>query len=134
MQAFTYSAHPVGCAVALANLDIFEREGLLARGRRTWARLLTRLRTLETHPHVGEVRGLGLMAAVELVADKSSRAEFPAADQVGGKVHADTQQRGMFTRMRGDIYNFAPCYVTRDDQIDRMVEILGDSIQSVLGR
>jgi putrescine---pyruvate transaminase len=133
MQAFTYSAHPVGCAVALANLDILEREELLPRARDLGARLLKGLRTLESHPHVGEVRGLGLMAAVELVADKTSRAEFPAAEQTGGKVHAATQQRGMFTRMRGDVYNFAPCYVTREDQIDQMVEILGESIEAVLG-
>lgn len=134
MQAFTYSAHPVGCAVALANLEILEREGLLARSRELGAQLLTRLGTLASHPHVGEVRGLGLMAAVELVADKTTRAEFPADDKIGAKVHAATQQHGMFTRMRGDVYNFAPCYVTRDDQIDRMVDILGDSIEAVLGQ
>jgi adenosylmethionine-8-amino-7-oxononanoate aminotransferase len=134
MHAFTYSAHPVGCAVALANLDILERENLLARAAELGQRLMQRLRTLESHPHVGEVRGLGLMVAVELVADKQSRAEFPAAEQIGRRVHAATQERGMFTRMRGDIYNFAPCYVATDAQIDRMVEILGDSIESVLGK
>ena len=133
MQAFTYSAHPVGCAVALANLDILQREGLLACAREIGARLLARLRTLENHPHVGEVRGLGLMAAIELVADKATRAEFPADDKIGAKVHAATQQRGVFTRMRGDVYNFAPCYVAREDQIDRMVEILGESLDAVLG-
>jgi putrescine---pyruvate transaminase len=134
MHAFTYSAHPVGCAVALANLDILERENLLARAAELGRRLLPRLRTLESHPHVGEVRGLGLSAAVELVADKQTRAEFPASDQVGRRVHAATQQRGMFTRLRGDIYNLAPCYVATDSQIDRMVDILGDSIEAVLGK
>ncbi len=133
MHAFTNSAHPVGCAVALANLDILERENLLARAADLGQRLLGRLRSLESHPNVGEVRGLGLLAAVELVADKSTRAEFPAAVQIGRRIHEATQQRGMFTRMRGDIYNFAPSYVTSESQIERMVGLLGESIDAVLG-
>ena len=134
MHAFTNSAHPVGCAVALANLNILEREELLARARGLGERLLPKLKTLESHPHVGEVRGLGLLAGVELVADKRTKAEFPADQQVGHRVHAATQERGMFTRMRGDIYNFAPCYVAHQTEIDRMVDILGDSIEAVLGK
>lgn len=134
MHAFTYSAHPVGCAVALANLDILQRENLVARAAELGKRLLPRLGKLASHPHVGEVRGLGLLAAVELVADKQTRAEFPATDQIGRRVHAATQQRGMFTRMRGDIYNFAPCYVATEAQIDQMVDILGDSIEAVLDK
>ncbi|HEX3999561.1 MAG TPA: aspartate aminotransferase family protein [Pirellulales bacterium] len=134
MHAFTYSGHPAGCAVALANLDILEREHLLARAAELGRQLLGRLQTLASHPHVGEVRGLGLLAAVELVADKQTRAEFPASEQIGRRVHAATQRRGMFTRLRGDIYNLAPCYVASDAQIDRMVEILGESIEEVLGK
>jgi len=134
MHAFTYSAHPAGCAVALANLDILEREELLPRAVALGRRLLERLKTLQSHRHVGEVRGQGLMAAVELVAEKGTRLEFPAEEQVGARVHAATQQRGMFTRTRGDIYNLAPCFVTEEAQIDRMVSILGDSIEAVLGK
>jgi putrescine aminotransferase len=134
MHAFTNSAHPVGCAVALANLNILEREELLPRARGLGERLLPKLKTLESHPHVGEVRGLGLLASVELVADKQTKAEFPPDQQVGHRVHAATQDRGMFTRMRGDIYNLAPCYVAHQTEIDRMVDILGASIESVLGK
>ena len=129
MQAYTYSGHPVGCAVALANLDILEREELLPRARKLGQRLLAGLKTLESHPHVGEVRGLGLMAAVELVADKASKAEFPPAEQVGSRVHAAAQERWMFTRMRGDVFNFAPCYVTEgsstrpDDRNPRRINL-----------
>ncbi len=133
MHAFTYSAHPVGCAVALANLDILEREGLVQRAGELGQRLLKGLKTLESHPHVGDVRGLGLMAAVELVADKKTKAEFPAAEKVGPRVHAATQERGMFTRLRGDVYNLAPPFTTSEATIDRMVEILGESIRAVLG-
>lgn len=134
MHAFTYSSHPTGCAVALANLDILEREGLVQQAAERGAYLNQRLKALAGHPHVGDVRGLGLMAAVELVADKSTKAEFPAEQQVGARVHAATQRRGMFTRLRGDVYLMAPAFVIEEKQIDRMVEILGDSIEEVLGR
>lgn len=133
MHAFTYSAHPVGCAVALANLQIIEREGLVERAGELGRRLFSGLQTFGSHPHVGDVRGLGLMCAVELVADKATKAEFPAAEKVGARVHAATQERGLFTRLRGDVYNLAPCYVTTAAQIDRMVEILGEAIDEVLG-
>ncbi len=133
MHAFTYSGHPVGCAVALANLDIIESEGLVQRAAELGARLLKGLQTLAGHKHVGDVRGLGLMAAVEFVADKQTKAEFPAGEKIGPRVHAATQKRGLFTRLRGDVYNLAPAFVTTEAQIDRMVEILGESIQEVLG-
>jgi adenosylmethionine-8-amino-7-oxononanoate aminotransferase len=133
MHAFTYSGHPVGCAVALANLNIIEQEGLRERAAELGQRLLRGLKTLEAHPHVGDVRGLGLTAGVELVADKATKAEFPPAEKIGARVHAATQERGMFTRLRGDVYLFAPCYATTDAQIDRMVQVLGDSIRAVLG-
>jgi adenosylmethionine-8-amino-7-oxononanoate aminotransferase len=134
MHAFTYSGHPVSCAVALATLDIIEREGLVQRAGELGSYLLRSLQTLNTHPHVGDVRGLGLMCAVELVADKSTKAEFPASEQVGNRVHAATQERGLFTRLRGDVYNLAPCFVTTEAQLDQMVSILGESIEAVLGR
>ena len=133
MHAFTYSGHPTGCAVALANLDIIEREGLVERAAYLGTQLLTRLRGLESNPYVGDVRGLGLMAAVEIVADKATKAEFPATEKVGPRIHEAAQRRGMFTRLRGDVFNFAPCYVTEPAQIDRMVEILGESIDEILG-
>lgn len=134
MQAFTYSGHPAGCAVALANLDIIQREGLVERSAALGTRLLAGLKTLASHPHVGDVRGLGSMAAVELVADKQTKAEFPPAEKIGPRVHQATQERGMFTRLRGDVYNFAPCYVASEAEVDRMVSILGESIEAVLGR
>jgi adenosylmethionine-8-amino-7-oxononanoate aminotransferase len=133
MHALTYSGHPTGCAVALANLDVIVREGLVERAAALGERLLKQLQTLATHKHVGEVRGKGFMAAVELVADKGTKAEFPAAEKIGPRVHSATQRHGMITRLRGDVYNIAPCYTAEERQIDRMVEILGESIDEVLG-
>lgn len=70
---FTYNGHPTGCAVALRNLDIIEREGLLDRAAKTGAFLLAQLAELERLPVVGEVRGAGMMLGVELVSDKATR-------------------------------------------------------------
>ena len=73
-MGFTYNGHPTSCAVALANLDVIEREGLLERARETGAYILERLRELLDLPVVGEVRGVGMMHAVELVGDRETRA------------------------------------------------------------
>src|SRR5687768_18170174 len=78
MHAFTYSGHPTCCAVALSNLDIIERERLVDRSATVGARLLERLRALEGLEGVGHVRGQGLIAAVEVVADKTTKSLFPA--------------------------------------------------------
>lgn len=134
MHAFTYSGHPVGCAVALANLAILRGEGLLARAKEIGDRLLRGLETLRSLPHVGDVRGQGAMAAIEFVADKTTRAAFPAEDKVGLRVLRATRDRGMYTRLRGDIYNFAPAFVATDAEIDRMVAVLGESIEAVFGK
>ncbi len=134
MHAFTYSAHPVGCAVALRMLDILDREALPARAAALGDHLLERLRAaLGAHPHVGEIRGLGLMCAVEFVQDRETKAQFPASEKVGTRINADAQQRGLFSRNRGDIYMLAPPFVITTEQIDRIVAILTESVQAVLG-
>ncbi len=134
MHAFTYSAHPVGCAVALRNIDIIEQENFVGQSAEKGTYLLEKLQAaLSDHPHVGDVRGLGLMAAVELVKDKSTKEEFPAEEKVGVRVHQATQERGLFSRLRGDVYCIAPPVITTTEQLDQIVEILTDSVAAVLG-
>ena len=134
MHAYTYSAHPVGCAVALRNLEILEREGLPSQSAEKGAYLLTRLRAvLGNHPHVGEIRGKGLMCAVEFVRDRATKAEFDPAERVGERLNAEVQKRGLFSRLRGDVFCLAPPFVTTRDELDRMASILADSVAAVLG-
>jgi len=124
----------VGCAVALAMLDIIEKENFPAQAAAKGERLLTGLkRALADHPHVGDVRGLGLMCAVEYVKDRSSKEPFDAKDGIGPKIHAATVERGMFSRVRGDVYCLAPPIVTSEETIDRSVEILAEATRAVLG-
>jgi len=90
-------------------------------------------REFANHPQVGDIRGKGLMCAVEFVQDKSTKQEFPAQEAIGARVHAEAQRRGLFTRLRGDVFLLAPPFVTSDQQLDRMVEILREATQAVFG-
>ena len=132
MHAYTYSGHPTSSAVALANIDIIEGEGLVQRAAEMGNRLLEGLHTLDDLDGVGDVRGLGLMTAVELVADKASKAPFPADAKVGPRMHREMMQRGLFTRMRGEVVCLAPPLVTSAEQVDRIVEILHEAIPAAL--
>src|SRR5919106_1730000 len=110
-HGWTYSAHPTCVAAALANLDIIEREDLLANVRDVGPYLLRSMReALGDHPMVGEVRGVGLLAAVEFVADKAARCFFEPQGKIGAAVAAAAFERGMVARSmpHGDILGFAP--------------------------
>ena len=134
MHAYTYSAHPVGCAVATRNLDIIEAEDFPGQAAEKGKILLEKLTTaLADHPHVGDVRGKGLMCAVEFVQDKTTREEFDPAEQAGQRVHAAAQHRGLFSRLRGDVFLMAPPIVISTEQINHLVEALAESIKEILG-
>lgn len=139
MHAATYSAHATCCAVALANLDILERERLVERAAAMGTRLLEGLGTLRDLPVVGDVRGLGLMAGVEFVEDRKTK---EPAIGIGARVLREARRRGLLGRLRagqrgehpiGDVICFAPPFVITEEQVDRMVEILRDAIQAALG-
>ncbi len=132
MHAYTYSGHPTCCAVALANLAILEREELVDAAARQGKRLLEGLQGLATLDHVGDVRGLGLMTGVELVEDKTTKKSFPAGLKVGARLHAECTSRGLYSRFREDIYVIAPPFTTTDDEIDRIVNIVGESIRAAV--
>lgn len=137
MHAATYSGHPTCCAVGLANLDIFDRERLVERAATLGARLQEKAQRLRSLPSVGDVRGLGLMCGVELVADTTTKA--PALG-VGAKVLGEARRRGLITRMRtgqageypiGDTICIAPPLVVTEQQVDRIIDILRESIAAV---
>jgi adenosylmethionine-8-amino-7-oxononanoate aminotransferase len=132
MHAYTYSGHPTCCAVALSNLDILEREQLVERAAHGGARLLEKLRGLEGMDGVGHVRGLGLMAAVEVVADKETKALFPAQAGLAQKLTEALLDRGLYTRVAMDCICLAPPLVTSDALLDRIVDTIREAIPPVL--
>ncbi len=133
MHAYTYSAHPTACAVAMANLDIIERDGLVRRSAEMGEKLLARLEELRELPNVGDVRGRGLIARVELVEDVRTRRAFPAAAKVGDRVIAAARERGLVTRNRGDVIALAPPLCIDEDEIEFAVSALRDAIRDVVG-
>jgi len=135
MHAYTYSGHPTCCAVALKNLEIMERERLWENAARMGARLYEGLgQTFAEHAHVGDVRGgKGLLAAVELVADRATRAKFPAEQNMGERVRAEMIKRGVVTRVRGDSVFFSPPLMVTEAQVDRLIAVTRDAVKAVLG-
>jgi adenosylmethionine-8-amino-7-oxononanoate aminotransferase len=129
MHGFTHSGHPVACAVALANIEAIEREGWLDRVLEASATLAGLVAPLREHPEVGEIRQAGLMVGIELVADKETRQRWPVEAERGRRVAADARQRGLLTRgLLDDILCLAPPFTISDAQMERSVEILGESI------
>jgi 4-aminobutyrate--pyruvate transaminase len=121
-HGFTYSGHPVASAVALETLKIYEGDGTLSHVRRMTPRMLTGLRRFADHPLVGEVRGIGLMGAVELVADKTTKASFDPAEAVGPFLIKRAHQHGVILRALGDSIAFCPPLIINEAEIDLMFE------------
>jgi adenosylmethionine-8-amino-7-oxononanoate aminotransferase len=133
MHSSTYAGHPVCCAVALRTLDILERERLVERAGRLGGYLLERLRTLEDLGCVGEVRGLGLMAAVELVADRDTKAPFDPSLRVGARITRHAQAAGLILRTRGDVVTLAPPFVISEAEIDDVAAMVRGAIEKTMG-
>jgi adenosylmethionine-8-amino-7-oxononanoate aminotransferase len=128
-HAFTYSAHPVSCAVGLATIGIYEHENLIDAAAAKGRRLLEGVRQLESLGKVGNVRGMGMLVGLELVEDKATKKPFDPSLKMGEKLHRECCRRGLYSRVRGDTYLLAPPFVTTDAQLDRIVNILGDAVK-----
>lgn len=117
----TYSAHPVSAAVGLAALDLYETS-LLANGQAMGARLQAGLATLADHPLVGEVRGRGMLAAIELVTDKAKKTPFPAAADPSHRIFDRAWENGLVIRAFGNgALGYAPPLCCTAEEIDMIV-------------
>jgi len=121
-HGFTYSGHPVTSAVALETLKIYEQDDILAHVRRMAPRMQAGLRRFADHPLVGEVRGIGLIGAVELVADKPTRASFAPSEAVGPFLIKRAHHHGVILRALGDSIAFCPPLIIKEAEIDLMFE------------
>lgn len=121
-HGYTYSAHPVSAAVGLAVLDLYENS-LLENGRKMGDRLMAGLRSLSDHPLVGEVRGRGLLAAIEMVTDKDKKTPFPAAAQASTRVFDRAWDAGLIVRAFGNgTLGYAPPLCCTAEEIDQIVD------------
>jgi adenosylmethionine-8-amino-7-oxononanoate aminotransferase len=133
MHAATYSAHPVCCAVGVVNCNIIEEDGLVERAGVEGAKLLANLEELRNLPHVGDVRGIGMMCGIELVTDKSTKA--PAIG-LGPRVAREAMARGLLLRVRGgsadpvigDTICLAPPLMTPAETLEKIPQIVRESL------
>ena len=130
-HGLTYTSHPVGCAVALKNLDLLE-QGVLTHAREVAPYFQARMRELEELPLVGEVRGMGLMACVECVADRDSRNPLELDRNVGQRIDAHCYELGLLVRPLINMCVMSPPLTITRGQIDDMVGILREGISRTM--
>ncbi|HAJ20883.1 MAG TPA: aspartate aminotransferase family protein, partial [Rhodospirillaceae bacterium] len=131
-HGYTYSGHPAAVAVALETLNIYEERDILTHIREVGPYLQTRLREFADHPLVGEVRGVGLIGAIELVADKATKQSFEPSLAVGAKVMMAVQEHGLILRsMPTDTLAFSPPLIISKAEIDEMLARFGKALNQV---
>jgi len=131
-HGFTYSGHPVCAAVALETLKVYEEERILDHVRRVTPQFQRRLADLAGHPLVGDARGMGLIGAVELVADKSSKASFPPTAGVAQYAGNRALAHGVLTRALGDTVNMCPPLIIEPQQIDELFDGIAAGLDDTL--
>jgi L-2,4-diaminobutyrate transaminase len=134
-HGYTYSGHPIGAAAANAVLDIVEEENLPGNAQQVGEYFQKRLTsTFAQMPIVGEVRGVGLMGAIEFVADRARKTRFDVGLKVGARVSKAARDRGLIARAmpHDDILGFAPPLVTTREEVDEIVEIAEAAVRQVM--
>jgi len=127
----SYTGNQLGCAAALANLEIFEKEGVLKKLKPKIKTLKEGLSMLADHPHVGEVRQIGLIAAVELVKNRVRKEPYPLEERWGYRVSREAFNRGMIIRPLGNVVPLLPPLSVTIPQLKKMAVILDQSIRAV---
>jgi adenosylmethionine-8-amino-7-oxononanoate aminotransferase len=131
-HGYTYTGHPVACAAALKTLEIYKRDRLFENAAVVGAYMQTRLREFSEHPLVGEVRGTGLIAAVELMKDKRMRTSF-SDGRVGAMAKQFCQEQGLLIRaVAGNSLAFCPPLIISNAQVDEMVSMFGAALEKTL--
>jgi len=133
LHSHSYTGNPLACRVALETLAIFRDEPVLERNRALATHLARRLAPLRDHPHVADVRQTGMIAAVELVADKRTRTPWPSAERRGMRVYLHGLENGALLRPLGNVVYFMPPYVVTTDEIDHLVDVAIAGIERTVG-
>ncbi len=131
-HGYTYSGHPVAAAVALRNLELMEERDIFTHAAVVGEAFQARLGALRDHPLVGEVRGKGLIGAVELVANKETRQPFNAALGIGAHCMERAQAHGLIVRSLGDSIAFCPPLIITDKQVDEVFGKFERALQDTL--
>ena len=128
-NGYTYSGHPVSAAVALKNIEIFERDGILEHVRAVTPLFQERLRALRDHPIVGDTRGMGLVGCVECRVDGAGADALEVDRAIGARIDLHCQELGLILRPLINMCVFSPPLIITPDQIDQMFDIMAEGIR-----
>jgi 4-aminobutyrate--pyruvate transaminase len=131
-HGFTYGGHPLGCAVALKTIEIYQRRDIVGRVRKLTPLFQAKLRSFADHPLVGEARGVGLVGALELSPDKAKAATFAQPGKVGPKLAAELVKRGVIFRAIGDVLAACPPMIIAEDEIEALFAPMGEALDATL--
>jgi 4-aminobutyrate--pyruvate transaminase len=131
-HGFTYGGHPVSCAVALETLRIYEERDILAQVRSVAPHFQEAVRRFAGHPLVGEVRGVGLIAGIELVRDKTFKTPFDPPGKVGVLVSNRAQEHGLIMRAMGDTVALCPPLIITAEEVDEVMRRLGNALDDAV--
>jgi adenosylmethionine-8-amino-7-oxononanoate aminotransferase len=129
LHSHSFTGNPLACAAALASLAIFREDRTLERNLALAAHLGSRARELADHPHVAEVRQRGMILAIELAADKATRAPYPWQQRRGLTIYRYALERGVLLRPIGTVVYFMPPYIVTTEEIDLMVDVAREGIE-----
>jgi adenosylmethionine---8-amino-7-oxononanoate aminotransferase len=127
----TYTSNPLGCAAALANLELFARENIVERMQPGISYIEERLNDFLVLPHVSDVRQWGFMVAIELVKEKNPRSKYPPEKRIGHKVILEARKRSIIIRPLGDIIILMPPLTLQDDDLKLLLDVTYDAIRTV---
>lgn len=128
----SYTGNQLGCAAAIANLEIFEKERIIEGLSAKIDFLSDRLKMLDKLPHTGDIRQKGLMIGIELVRDKETKESYPLEEKAGIRVCLEARKRGMIIRPIGNVIVLMPPLITGRRELGKMVRIIYDSIKAIL--
>ena len=131
-NGFTYSGHPVACAAGIANMEVFESQGLLENALEVGPYMQEQLRTLSDLPIVGDIRGMGLMGCLECVASQESRQPLELDYEVGSRIDKHCQALGLLVRPLINMCVMSPPLCITREQIDEMISILREGISRTM--
>ena len=128
----TFTGNPLACAVAIANLEVFEEESTLDRLQEKIAHLAKRLKPIASLEHVGEVRQCGVMVGIEIVDNRGTKQPFPPEKRIGHRVIMEARKRGVIIRPLGDVIVLMPPLAISKKEIDILCQTVYDSILMVM--
>ncbi|MDM1716658.1 adenosylmethionine--8-amino-7-oxononanoate transaminase [Thiopseudomonas alkaliphila] len=129
LHSHTYTGNPLACAAALATLDIFAQDDVIAKNQQLAQHMAQATAHLQDHPHVAEVRQTGMVLAIEMVKDKANKTPFAWQERRGMKVFEYAMQQGALLRPLGNVVYFLPPYIITPEQIDWLAEVATAGIE-----